>query len=78
MSTTTGTPPDLAQLQRAVSDARREFDEAETEERAASATKNACKARLNDRMKAFDEAVVEFRKNAPWDTAWAVRKGSPG
>lgn len=53
--------------------ARKAYEEAAARKEAASREETSCRNQLNAMQKAFDEAVAEIRKDAPWDTTWDRR-----
>tara|TARA_R110000868_G_scaffold227055_4_gene480031 strand:+ start:196 stop:429 length:234 start_codon:yes stop_codon:yes gene_type:complete len=51
------------------------FDQTDTEKKRADREHTVSVNRLNKAQAAFDAAVVEIRKTAPWATDWYSRQG---
>lgn len=54
--------------------AREAHDSARAEAKQASSREISARNRLNDAQKAFDAAVAEIKKDAPWDSNWHSQK----
>lgn len=64
----------IADLMTELDTAMARFASVEGEEREVAGRMCAARNQLNAAQKAFDEAVAELRKAAPWNTDWHSRR----
>lgn len=68
----------LIKAQKALDEARSIYDAAHKEAEAARRGETNALNRLSEAQKAFDAAVIEVRKDAPWNSNWhqSLKRGA--
>lgn len=62
---------------KSLAEARKAFEEVESEKKGVDTRMSAATSRLNDAQKTFDEAVAQIKKDAPWNTKWHSERNPP-